>query len=210
MNLNKIPSLEKAELMLKEGEGLNPGGWVNHSLYVAEAAKLIAEQTSDMNPEVAYILGLLHDIGRRRHGIVGMRHSIDGYNYLTGQGYDEAARICLSHVAFKYDSKIIVVGKWNGTENEHNFIVNYLSEGEESDYDKLIKLCDYVSLASGFCLMEKRMVDTAIRGGVNEYTIPRWKSSFEIKEYFEKKIGKSIYSILPGVIENTFGLKEEN
>jgi hypothetical protein len=96
------------------------------------------------------------------------------------------------------------VGTWDGTEEEKGFVVNYLSETEESDYDKLIKLCDYISLPSGFCLIEKRIVDIAMRGGFNEYTLPRWKSTFEIKDYFEEKIGKSIYSLLPGVIENTF------
>ena len=201
-----IPTLEEANSMLVEAEKLNPGPWVKHSLNVAEAAKLIAEQTEDMDPELAYILGLLHDIGRRRYGIIGMRHSIDGYNYAIEHGYDLVARICLSHVAFRYNNKVIIVGKWNGTEEEHNFIVDYLSKTEETDYDKLIKLCDYIALDSGFLLMEKRLVDVAIRGGVNEYTIPRWKSSFEIKDYFEQKIGKSIYSLLPGVIENTFGL----
>ena len=45
MNLNKIPSLEKAKLMLKEAEGLNPGPWVKHSLNVAQAAKLITEES---------------------------------------------------------------------------------------------------------------------------------------------------------------------
>jgi len=201
-----VPTLEEAKSMLMEAEKLNPGPWVEHSLNVAEAAKLIAEQTEDMDPELAYILGLLHDIGRRRYGIIGMRHSIDGYNYAIEHGYDLVARICLSHVAFRYNNKVIIVGKWNGTEEEHNFIVDYLSKTEETDYDKLIKLCDYIALDSGFLLMEKRLVDVAIRGGVNEYTIPRWKSSFKIKNYFEQKIGKSIYSLLPGVIENTFGL----
>lgn len=38
----------------------------------------------------------------------------------------------------------------------------------------------------------------------NEYTIPRWKEIFEIKKYFEEKIGKSIYSLLPNIKENTF------
>ncbi len=33
-----------------------------------------------MDEDVAYILGLLHDIGRRE-GIHGMRHSLDGYNF---------------------------------------------------------------------------------------------------------------------------------
>lgn len=199
-----VPTLEKAKYILMEAEKLNPGPWVKHSLNVAEAAKLIAEQTDDMNPELAYILGLLHDIGRRRFGIIGMRHSIDGYNYAVEQGYDLVGRICLSHVAFRYNNKVIIVGKWNGTKEEHNFIVDYLSKTEETDYDKLIKLCDYIALDSGFLLMEKRLIEMAIRGGVNEYTIPRWKSSFEIKNYFEQKIGKPIYEVLPGVIENTF------
>lgn len=201
-----VPSLEVANLLLKEAENLNPGPWVKHSIYVAEGAKLIAEQTSDIDPDVAYILGLLHDIGRRRFGIVGMRHSIDGYSFAIENGYSFVARICLTHVSFKYKNKVIIVGKWNGTNEEYDYIIDYLSKIEENDYDRLIKLCDYIALPIGFCLMEKRLVDIAIRGGVNEYTIPRWKSSFEIKNYFEQKIGKSIYSLLPKVIENTFEL----
>ena len=36
--------------------------------------------------------------------------------------------------------------------------------------------------------------------------LKRWEKLFEIKNYFEKKMGKSIYSVLPGVVENTFEL----
>jgi hypothetical protein len=50
------------------------------------------------------------------------------------------------------------------------------------------------------------MIDVALRHGINEYTTLKWKATFEIKEYFELKMGKSLYSVLPGVIENTFGL----
>lgn len=85
--------------------------------------------------------------------------------------------------------------------------VKHSSKTEETDYDKLIKLCDYISLHSGFTLIEKRLVDIAIRGGINEYIIPRWKSTFAIKNYFEQKIWKSIYELLPRVIENTFELQ---
>lgn len=201
-----VPNLEDAKLILIEAEKLNPTPWVKHSLYVAEAAKLIAEQTPNMDSGLAYVLGLLHDIGRR-FGANGMRHNIDGYNYAVEKGYDLVGRICLSHTAFMNEGKVIIVGKWNGTEEEHDFIVDYLSKTEETDYDKLIKLCDYISLHSGFTLIEKRLVDIAIRGGINEYTIPRWKSTFAIKNYFEQKIGKSIYELLPGVIENTFELQ---
>lgn len=52
------------------------------------------------------------------------------------------------------------------------------------------------------------LIDTILRNeqGINEYTTLKWKATFEIKEYFELKMGKSIYSILPEVVENTFGL----
>lgn len=58
-----------------------------------------------------------------------------------------------------------------------------------------------------FGILKKRLVDIAMRGGVNKWTIPRWKSTFEIKQYFENLIGKSIYELLPNVIENTFGIE---
>jgi len=199
-----VPSLEEAKILLKEAEVLNPGPWVMHSMYVAEGAKLIAEQTDNLDPKVAYILGMLHDIGRRE-GVHAMRHGIDGYKYAISKGYDLVARTCLSHTAFRQNNEIVIVGKWDGTMEEYNFVKDYLSCTEETDYDKLIKLCDYLSLPSGFVLIEKRIVDIALRGGINEYTIPRWESTFQIKKYFEYKIGKSIYSLLPKVKENTFG-----
>lgn len=202
-NNENIPSLEEANILLKEAEELNSGPWVMHSMYVAEGAKLIAEKTDNLNPEVAYILGMLHDIGRRE-GVHAMRHGIDGYNYAMSKGYNLVARTCLSHTAFRHNNEVVIVGKWDGTNEEYNFVKDYLSNSVETDYDKLIKLCDYLSLPSGFVLIEKRIVDIALRGGINEHTIPRWKSTFEIKNYFEENIGKSIYDLLPNVKENTF------
>ena len=202
-NFDKIPTLEEAKKMLKEAEKLCPTPWVQHSINVAEAAKLIAEQVPGMDSEKAYILGLLHDIGRRA-GRFGMRHAVDGYNYLVSKGYEDAARICITHVSFEYNNKKVVVGKWDDFKEAKAFALNYLTKIEYTDYDNLIKLCDSLSLPEGFCLIEKRLVDMALRGGVDDYSIPRWKSTFEIKEYFESKMGKSIYDILPGVVENTF------
>jgi len=54
--------------------------------------------------------------------------------------------------------------------------------------------------------MEKRMVYVALRHGIHEHIIDKWKATFETKKYFEEKMGKSIYSVLPRVIENTFEL----
>jgi HD superfamily phosphodiesterase len=72
----KIPTLDVAERLLKEAETRNPGPWVAHSKNVALAAKCIAEH-SNLDAEAAYIMGLLHDIGRRE-GITKMRHTLDG------------------------------------------------------------------------------------------------------------------------------------
>ncbi|MEG0309096.1 MAG: HD domain-containing protein [Clostridium sp.] len=204
-NKKGVPTIEEAKIILEEAAKLSPGGWVKHSMYVAESAKLIAEQIDDLDSELAYVLGLLHDIGRRC-GVYGMRHGIDGYNYAINKGYDLVARTCLSHIGFKYNNEVVIVGKWDGTMEEYNFVKDYLSHTEETDYDKLIKLCDYLSLPSGFVLIEKRLVDIALRGGINEYTIPRWESTFENKKYFEDKMGKSIYSLLPNIRENTFDI----
>jgi HD superfamily phosphodiesterase len=45
------------------------------------------EQCSHLDPDKAFVLELLHDIGRR-YGKTNMRHSIDGYNFCKEQGYD--------------------------------------------------------------------------------------------------------------------------
>ncbi len=60
-------------------------------------------------------------------------------------------------------------------------------------------------MPSGFCILEKRMIDVVMRYGFNEFTLEKWKTVFEIQRYFEERIGTSIYSILPNVKESTFG-----
>jgi hypothetical protein len=65
-------------------------------------------------------------------------------------------------------------------------------------------LCDSLALPSGFCLMEKRMVDVVMRYGTKPLTVPKWKAFFAIRDDFEREIGQSVYNLLPGVVENTF------
>ena len=199
----KVPCLEEAKIILEEGSKLNPGPWVNHSLNAGKAAQLIAKEDKDLDENTALVLGMLHDIGRR-YGVTSMRHSIDGYNFATEKGYDLLARICITH-SFPVKNIDSVFGSWDCSDEEYKFVKEYLENIEISPYDKLIQLCDALALPTGYCLMEKRMLDVAMRHGVNEYTIEKWKATFEIQKYFEERIGKSIYSVLPNVVENTFG-----
>lgn len=198
----KVPSRKMAEEMLDEASILNPGPWVEHSRYVAEVAASIAKYDKDLDEDIAYVLGLLHDIGRM-NGIHYVRHSIDGYNYALEKGYDLVARISITH-SFLCNNIDDICGEMDLTKSEYKFVKNYLSNIEYNSYDKLIQLCDVLALPSGFCLMEKRMVDVVMRYGFTDFTLEKWKKTFEIKEYFEGKIGKSIYSILTGIEKNTF------
>jgi len=198
----KIPSINEAKAFLEEAEKMNPGKWISHSLYAAEAAQRIARLHPSMDSDAAYILGMLHDIGRRS-GLAQMRHIIDGYKFMSEKGYTDAARICLTH-SFPYKETDAAAAKWDCSQEDRLFIDSYLSEIEYNSYDKLIQLCDYLALPTGFCLIEKRMIDVAMRYGTNGYSTLKWKAVFDIKDEFEKEVNCSIYSILPGVIETTF------
>jgi putative nucleotidyltransferase with HDIG domain len=198
-----IPTIEQAKLLLLEAQKLNPGDWIEHSINVGRAAELIAKYCKELNPDIALVLGMLHDIGRR-YGKTNMRHSIDGYNFCKEQGYDLVARICITH-CFPYKNVDEICGKWDCSNEEYNFVKEYLDGVGFSEYDKLIQLCDVLAVSTGYCLMEKRMVDVVMRYGFSKFTLEKWKATFELQIYFEEKIGKSIYSILPNVIENTFG-----
>ena len=165
----RIPDRHEAELWLQEAGVLNPGPWVAHSRYVAEAAHNIAARLPSLEPDAAYVLGLLHDIGRRA-GVTGMRHVLDGYTFLAAAGCEDAAGISLTHSFQNRDGREIF-GEWDCTPEELTFIDDYLAQVEYDDYDRLIQLCDALANASGFCLMEKRMLDVGLRYGINEYAV---------------------------------------
>ena len=198
-----IPTLEKTKELLAEAQQLNPGPWVQHSIHVAEAAHAIATPHPDLDPDVAFILGYLHDIGRRA-GVTDMRHILDGYTFLHDLGYEDAAQICLTH-SFVLRDINSVAGKWDCTPQELDFIQGYMDAVQMTDYDRLIQLCDALALATGFSLIEKRLMDVTLRRGFNEFTLARWREYLALQQQFEAKIGCSIYSRLPGVVENTFG-----
>lgn len=203
-NKSGIPSVKEAKDLLKEAEKMNPGKWVQHSIHAAEAAQSIAKNCPGMDSDKAFVVGLLHDIGRR-FGVTDMRHTLDGYNFCMSKGYDAAAKICITHSFICKHMKNTFEG-WDCSTEEYNLVEKYIESIEYDDYDKLIQLCDALALPEGYVLMEKRMVDVVMRHGIHEGILPKWKATFETKKYFEKKMGKSIYSVLPGVIENTFNI----
>lgn len=203
----KIPPLEEAEQLLAEAAAMNPGPWASHSKNVALAARLIAERHPGLDPDCAGILGLLHDIGRRE-GVTNIRHLTDGHYFLNNLGYADAARISLTH-SFPVPDLYVYMGEHDCSASDLQFLKDFLATVEFNDYDRVIQLCDGIATPSGFCLMEKRIVDVALRYGINDHTLFGWKARFQIKAEIEAAIGVSIYSLLPGIVEETFGAKPE-
>lgn len=187
-----LPTRKEAEDILKEAETHNPGKWVKHSENVAVCAEKIAK-TCGMDGEKAYILGLLHDIGRR-FGTRHLGHVYDGYKYMLSLGFYDVAKICLTHSFCNHDFSVYF-GNLDVTESEQKEIEDALNESVFDDYDRLIQLCDGIGSAEGIVGMEIRMNDIKSRYGT--YPQVQWDKNLELKSYFEKlaKVN-DIYEIL--------------
>lgn len=194
-----IPDRMTANAELELAGKLNPGPWVEHSRNVGGAAQRIAEQVPGMDGEKAYILGALHDIGRRV-GIVNVpRHVYEGYLYAMDQGWDEVAKICMTHSyplqETDFDREL--------TSAEEPEIKKYIAACQYDAYDWLIQLCDSLAADYGFCILEKRLVDVVRRYGVEPHMLDRWERIFALKEYFEGRMGRPIYEVLPDIGRTT-------
>lgn len=195
------PDQKTAEDTLAWAAAQNPGPWEAHSHHVAAACRAIAERCPELDAGKAYVLGLLHDIGRYA-GVSSERHLIDGYRYCIDRGWEKAAQVCISH-AFMLQDIETSIGTFDVTAEDYNFMKDFVAHAKYDDYDRLVQLCDALALPSGFCLLEKRFVDVALRYGLHPATLDRWRRTLDLKTYFEEKTGCSIYTLLPGAAENS-------
>jgi len=144
-----------------------------------------------MDAEKAYVLGLLHDIGRK-FGVRHLGHVSDGYRFMMLLGYDEAARICLTH-SFNNHKLDEYIGKFDVSDEEMEMIKTELARTVYDDYDRLIQLCDSLAGAEGVLDIEDRMNDVKKRYGF--YPQKKWDSNMRLKRYFEEKMKKDIYLV---------------
>ena len=93
-------------------------------------------------------------------------------------GYDEAARICLTH-SFHSQSMEDYIGKFDTTDQELALIQDRLAAITMDEYDRLIQLCDSLAGADGVLNMETRMEDVRRRYG--SYPQDKWNRNLELK-----------------------------
>ena len=195
-NIRNINDLDKPE-----------NKWIMHSLYVGQAAGRIAKQLG-LDFDYATTIGYLHDIGRI---IDHTNHTVEGYKYLDNLGYPEIARYCLTH---SFVNNIIpnTIGRGPSNDN-YEFISNYLNSIELNIYDNIVQLCDLFCMDTGYTTFEKRILDITKRKGVYDNSFGHFESIMALKDKFEKMMGMKIYDLFPQIkkedIDNAVKDKEE-
>lgn len=186
-----IPTREEAEKILQDSVPYNPGPWENHSRLVAKCAMNIAK-ACNLDAQKAYVFGLLHDIGRR-FGTRHLGHIYDGYKYMNQLGYDEVARICLTH-SFQIQRFEDYIGNRDITKEEQEELKSKLMQIQYDDYDRLIQLCDSMATGESIVDIQERIDDVESRYGY--YPQDKKERIVEIQHYFEDKMGKGIYEVV--------------
>lgn len=171
-----------ADSILEEGVRHNPGPWREHSKWVGYSAAKIAVACG-LDSEKAYCYGVLHDIGRR-FGVTYLAHTYDGYQYLMEMGFEDAARIALTHSFNRLEIKDYI-GEFDLEDSQIAELEKLLKTVQPDDYDYLIQLCDSIATAEGIVPIEERMLDVKKRYG--QYPQEKWERNMELKEYFEGK-----------------------
>ena len=193
-----VPSRQQAEQILAEGQERYSevsqvhGRWADHCRTAAACAEKIAARCPGLDPDKAYVLGLLHDIGRR-WGDGHLRHVYYGWKYMAEQGYDQVAKICLTH-SFQIQGIDAYVGKRDIPPEALAELTAALEAAVYDDYDRLIQLCDSIAGTDGPVNMAARMEDVRRRYG--DYPQDKWDKNFELKGYFEHWAGADLYDIV--------------
>lgn len=176
--------------------------WKQHSYLVAQGAACIAARLSGGDAEKAFALGLLHDIGKARD-YRGKKHALEGYRLLMEQGYSAAAYAALTH---DFPVKAFDIHRQEAllTDEEVEFVVSVLDPYDYTLFDRIVQVCDAISMPQGFVLMEKRMMTAVLRYGLSESMKQIIHAAYKNMAFIEERLGCSVYAVLPQVIENTF------
>ena len=181
------------------GSNIDATNWREHSYNVAIVAETLAKKLN-LDSEKCYVMGLLHDIGG---GLAGkqktIRHTILGYKIMKENNIDEEiARIAITHLFILQDGSNLKQQYINFEKGEQEFIENYLKNIEYTDYDKLIQISDLIG-GSEIKTIELRLFDVFSRHNIVE-NVKFISKIKELKEYFESKIGCSIYEPFKDII----------
>lgn len=204
MNAKKYPTIEEAKKIWQEGVEYRRKYFPNkplsdeyafHTYGVAETAQKIAKKIKSLNSEKAYVLGLLHDYGKRiREKEEGRFHGQEGYEAMMLMGYNDVAKICLTHT---FPDKNFDIKTFGYREDWMLWVKDKLKHIEYDDYDRLIQLCDKFFEEKDITTIEKRVEGIVKRYGLSLVHKERLLNEGKVlKDYFDKLCEIDIYKLI--------------
>ena len=172
-----------------------------HSVMVGNAAKIIAQHTKTLDPEHAFVCGLMHDVGKFFLSKEQMyKHPIVGYDLLK-ETQPEVANVCVSHPFPIERLKEYIVYYCRQDLETADKIEHFLLGIEYTDYIKLIQLCDKISIAKKYVLLSTRLEAKfqwyKERNLIDEKLLnQQYNAYLSIKQYFDNLVGADIYQLL--------------
>lgn len=204
MMSNNFPTREEAKKIWEAGIQYRiqkPYGFIfedeyrSHTIGVAEAAEAIAKHIDGMDSNKAYVMGLLHDYGKRiNQNKEDKFHGIDGYEQMLEMGYPEVARICITHT---FPQKDFNEQQYTFSQEWKDQSRKIISNIEYDDYDYLIALCDKMFEGLHKVSIKERVEKIGKRYNLGSLqTEILYNQSIELKQYFDNKANQDIYEIL--------------
>lgn len=163
--------------------------YVSHSKYVGDLAGMIAGELG-LDGEYARTLGYLHDIGRK---IDSPNHMYAGYKFLSENGYGEYAFICLTHSFLNNDIECICASFLSPESEGYSTVKQFVESHKNTDYDKIVQVCDLLCLHSGGTTLHERIDDIESRRGTHCKSKYHRESAAAQKAEIEARLGHSIY-----------------
>lgn len=165
-----------------------------HTRGVARFSALLAK-AFDIDPEKAYILGLLHDYGKRNDDYKSnIFHGLDGYYEMQRMGYDDVARICLTHTFREKDfdnEDYSYPNQW--LEDCRQLLKPYSYD----DYDHIVQYADMFFEGLNIVRLEDRIAGIAGRYKISPHQLKNLSDSvFKLKKIIDERCGCDSYQIL--------------
>ncbi len=169
--------------------------YIFHTSGVAESAEKIA-LSCGIEGNKAYVLGLLHDYGKIQNEKKSRTaHFIFGYQEMKRKGFDDVARICITHSFPDHSFAFNEYSSYSIKDLQE--AKSIISKLEYDDYDRLIQLCDMFFEGMNKISFQERIAGIRQRYNLSVLqTANLEKYTAANKKYFDEKCGCDIYKIL--------------
>lgn len=176
-----------------------------HVFNVAKIAETIAKNSNGaLDPDTAYSLGLLHDIGRiKDETVTKVPHGVEGFNYLVDNGYSDLAPICLTHGFINKDIQQSDYPTYPSKMFKQ--VKNYIADLEYNDYDYIIQLADLFSRGKEILSIRQRLEKNKSFYHIENLSYE--KQAYDLRDYINSKYNIDVEHIVQNLFKQSLEKK---